>query len=101
MSCRADRCRPAAQSGEVGDGGMIWNTTCHCGAVSVQLAKAPEELAECNCSLCFSHGILWAYMSPRDVVIEGATRTYNRADRENPNSEIGRASCRERVCQYV
>src|SRR3546814_9940548 len=80
MSCRADRCRPAAQSGEVGDGGMIWNTTCHCGAVSVQLAKAPEELAECNCSLCFSHGILWAYMSPRDVVIEGATRTYNRSE---------------------
>src|SRR3546814_19583997 len=27
-------------------------------------------------------------MSPRDVVIEGATRTYNRADRENPNSDL-------------
>ena len=49
---------------------MSWETSCHCGAVSVRLAKAPEELAECNCSLCFSHGILWTYMSPRDVVIE-------------------------------
>ena len=67
---------------------MTWNTTCHCGAVSVRLAKAPEEIAECNCSLCFSHGILWAYYSPRDVVIEGETRTYNRADRPNPNSDL-------------
>lgn len=66
----------------------LMSATCHCGAVSVRLAKAPEEIAECNCSLCFSHGILWSYMSPRDVVIEGATRTYNRADRENPNSDL-------------
>src|SRR3546814_18015106 len=29
-----------------------------------------------------------SYMSPRDVVIEGKTRTYNRADRENPNSDL-------------
>lgn len=63
---------------------MDWNTSCHCGAVSMRLAKAPDEVAECNCSLCFSHGILWAYMSPRDVVIEGPTQTYNRADRPNP-----------------
>jgi hypothetical protein len=67
--------------------GTSWNTTCHCGAVSVRLAKAPEELAECNCSLCFSHGILWAYYSPRDVVIEGETRTFNRADRADPLHE--------------
>ncbi|MBB6424666.1 GFA family protein [Sphingopyxis sp. JAI128] len=67
---------------------MIWEASCHCGAVSVRLAKAPEELAECNCSLCFSHGILWAYYSPKDVVIEGPTRTYNRADRANPNSDL-------------
>ena len=25
---------------------MSWNTTCHCGAVSVRLAKAPEEVVE-------------------------------------------------------
>ncbi|MBN8845088.1 MAG: aldehyde-activating protein [Sphingomonadales bacterium] len=67
---------------------MSWEAHCHCGAVSVRLAKAPEEVAECNCSLCFSHGILWAYYSPRDVVIAGETRTYNRADRENPNSDL-------------
>lgn len=65
-----------------------WAASCHCGAVSIRLARAPEALAECNCSLCFSHGILWAYYSPRDVVIEGETRTYNRADRESPNSHL-------------
>lgn len=64
------------------------SATCHCGAVSVRLAKAPEEVAECNCSLCLSHGILWAYYSPKDVTIEGETRTYNRADRANPNSDL-------------
>ena len=67
---------------------MSWETSCHCGTVSVRLAKAPEEIAECNCSLCFSHGILWAYYSSRDVAIEGETRTYNRADRPNPNSDL-------------
>jgi hypothetical protein len=67
---------------------MIWEAGCHCGAVSVRLSRAPEEIAECNCSLCFSHGILWAYYSPRDVVIEGETRRYSRADRENPNSHL-------------
>ncbi|WP_176141585.1 aldehyde-activating protein [Sphingopyxis flava] len=56
--------------------------------MSIRLAQAPEEIAECNCSLCFSHGILWAYYSPRDVVIVGETRTYNRADRESPNSDL-------------
>src|SRR3546814_8067814 len=67
---------------------MSGNTPfCGC-AGSGRVAKAPWEVAECNCSWCFSHGILWAYMSPRVVVIEGKTRTYNRADRENPNSDL-------------
>lgn len=75
---------------------MSWEAQCHCGAVMVRLAKAPEEIAECNCSLCFSHGILWAYYSPRDVVIEGDTVRYSRADRESPNSHLhfcGQCGC--------
>lgn len=75
---------------------MSWEASCHCGAVSVRLARAPEEIAECNCSLCYSHGILWAYLSPREVVIGGETQRYSRADREIPNSHLhfcGRCGC--------
>ncbi len=67
---------------------MSWEACCHCGAVSVRLSRPPEEIAECNCSLCFSHGILWAYYSPKDVAIDGATCAYNRPDRDNPNSDL-------------
>jgi hypothetical protein len=67
---------------------MIWQGACHCGAVSIRLARAPGELSECNCSLCFSHGMLWAYYSPREVEIAGDTRRYSRADRASPNSHL-------------
>ena len=67
---------------------MSWKGGCHCGAVTVELAGAPDMLSECNCSLCFSHGTLWAYVPPRDVRIEGETRRYVRADRESPNAYL-------------
>ena len=40
---------------------------CHCGAVRLGLAQAPETLTECNCSICRRLGALWAYY-PRDQV---------------------------------
>lgn len=43
--------------------------TCHCGAVTVSLAEAPTEVTECNCSLCRSYGVLWAYYSASDVEV--------------------------------
>ena len=65
-----------------------WTAGCHCGAVSVRLARAPDEVAECNCSLCLSHGVLWSYFSPREVVIEGATRVYRRGDMASPACDL-------------
>jgi hypothetical protein len=41
---------------------------CHCGAVSISLAAYPTEITECNCSLCRSYGVLWAYYSVRDIL---------------------------------
>jgi hypothetical protein len=38
--------------------------TCHCGAVTISLAIPPTVVTECNCSLCKSYGVLWAYYSP-------------------------------------
>nr|WP_314259564.1 GFA family protein [uncultured Devosia sp.] len=35
--------------------------SCHCGQVKITLPKAPEEVVECNCSLCRRYGVLWTY----------------------------------------
>lgn len=55
--------------------------TCHCGAVSITVARAPEQVTSCNCSICRRLGTLWAYSAPSDVTISGATATYAWGDR--------------------
>lgn len=55
---------------------------CHCGAVHVQVPHAPEEVKECNCSICRRTGAILAYYSPKDVRVAGATDIYMWGDRE-------------------
>ena len=43
---------------------------CHCGAVEIQLSKAPSEIFECNCTICRKLGVLWAYYHCDDVAFE-------------------------------
>lgn len=43
--------------------------SCHCGAVRISLARAPDELTECNCSICRRLGALWAYYDPWEVTV--------------------------------
>jgi hypothetical protein len=43
--------------------------TCHCGAVTISLAARPAEITECNCSLCKSYGVLWAYYYTGEIVV--------------------------------
>ena len=56
--------------------------SCHCGAVKVQVPHAPEEVKECNCSICRRTGAVLAYYSPKDVRVSGLTDTYIWGDRE-------------------
>ncbi len=59
--------------------------TCHCGAVRILVSHPPEEVKECNCSICRRTGALLAYYSPRDVQLipeSGATDIYMWGDRE-------------------
>lgn len=42
--------------------------TCHCGAVTLSLAAWPTEVTECNCSLCRSYGVIWAYCSASEIL---------------------------------
>jgi hypothetical protein len=55
--------------------------TCHCGAVTIDVARAPNEVTSCNCSICRRLGTLWAYYAPADVRVTGATATYSWGDR--------------------
>jgi hypothetical protein len=50
--------------------------SCHCGAVTVEVSRAPVEVTSCNCSICRRLGTLWAYFERGDVRIAGATATY-------------------------
>ena len=53
--------------------------SCHCGAVKLEIASAPERVTDCNCSICRRYGVLWAYYPPADVRIvasDGATERY-------------------------
>ncbi len=50
--------------------------SCHCGRVTLEVARAPSEVTSCNCSICRRLGTLWAYYTPADVRVVGDTATY-------------------------
>jgi hypothetical protein len=56
----------------------MFESSCHCGEVKLQVQSAPQEVNECNCSICRRYGVLWAYYSPAQVRVlaEGATDCY-------------------------
>jgi len=54
-------------------------SSCICGAVRLAITRAPDEVLDCNCTLCRRYGVLWAYYSPKDVIVpSGLTDTYMR-----------------------
>jgi hypothetical protein len=55
--------------------------SCHCGAVSIQAARAPEWVGSCNCSLCTRLAWLVAYYPDDDVRVDGTTVAYVWGDR--------------------
>lgn len=55
---------------------------CHCGAVRVQVPRLPDEVKECNCSICRRTGAVLAYYSPKEVRVSGDTEFYMWGDRE-------------------
>jgi hypothetical protein len=55
----------------------VIESSCHCGAVKLEIAAAPATVTDCNCSICRRYGVLWAYYSPSQVRIgAGATDIY-------------------------
>ena len=45
--------------------------TCHCGAVRIEVPEAPQELTDCNCSICHRYGALWAFYEAGTVHVIG------------------------------
>ena len=67
---------------------MALQLSCHCGAVRLEVARRPDFVNECNCSLCAKTGAWWAYLDPAEVTVEGETHGYRRSDKADPGAEI-------------
>jgi hypothetical protein len=48
------------------------STSCHCGAVSLEIDRKPRSLTDCNCSICRRYGALWAYYTRKSVRVSCA-----------------------------
>jgi hypothetical protein len=59
----------------LGHGAHMIEASCHCGAVTLSVAQAPEWVADCNCSICRRYGVLWAYYGATDVRVAASAPT--------------------------
>jgi hypothetical protein len=57
---------------------------CLCGEVRAEIAKRPDFIHECNCTLCTKTGARWGYFHPSEVRVEGPTRGFVRNDKDEP-----------------
>jgi hypothetical protein len=64
------------------------NLSCHCRQVCLELAKRPDYINECNCTLCSATGARWGYFHPSEVSVEGAAKAYCRKDKSEPGVHI-------------
>lgn len=69
-------------------GAAMLDLSCHCGQIRLALTKRPDFVNECNCSLCSKTGARWGYFHPSDVSATGATKTYRRQDKDDPNAIV-------------
>ena len=51
------------------------SATCHCGAITVQVARPPSEVTDCNCTICRRYGTRWAYYKATDVQVRAEPAT--------------------------
>jgi hypothetical protein len=62
----------------------VIEASCHCGAVRFAVDTAPDDVNDCNCSICRRYGTLWAYYQRPQVRFEansGPTDIYVWGDR--------------------
>ncbi|HLZ84868.1 MAG TPA: GFA family protein [Caulobacteraceae bacterium] len=72
---------------------------CHCGAVSIAVPRAPEQVTDCNCSICRRLGALWAYYRATEVTITGVDATVAYVRHDGPNmGYLAQHHCRTCGC---
>jgi len=71
--------------------------TCHCGRVRITLPRRPDEVTQCNCSLCSKSGFRGVYFSSDELTIDGEVDSYVREDLKQPYL----ATYRCKVCGTV
>ncbi len=62
----------------------VLNLHCHCGAVHIAIARLPDRLIQCTCSICQRYGSLWGHLTRQDVSVtcsQGAEVSYRWGDR--------------------
>ena len=57
---------------------------CACGSVSLTLARRPEQINQCDCSVCLRLGAAWAYFAAEEAEVAGSTAAYTRTDLPDP-----------------
>jgi hypothetical protein len=62
--------------------------SCHCGQVQIDVAKTPDHINACNCSLCRKAGAQWAYFHPSEVTVAGGTSGYCRRDKADAAAQV-------------
>ena len=51
--------------------------SCHCGQVTWRFDGMPRSATACNCTVCRSYGVLWAYDHEGEAItVSGPTRAY-------------------------
>lgn len=61
---------------------------CECGEVRIEVAKRPDFIHECNCSLCTKAAARWGYFHPDEVDIRGSTSGFRRTDKTTTFAEV-------------
>jgi len=48
----------------------MYKASCHCGAIEIDVAGKPQQLTQCNCSICRRYRALWAYYTQDTVKLQ-------------------------------
>jgi len=74
----------------------VIEASCHCGAVRLEVSRAPRTLLDCNCSICRRIGGLWAYYRSQSVRLRYRKRdveTYSWGERSIRYVRCRRCGC--------
>ena len=65
---------------------------CHCGRATIRLARTPDYVGQCNCSMCVKTGFHGIYFASEEVEIAGTFDAYVRTDLDEPYLKLLRCT---------